>query len=491
MAESLRADFQKHLSLARDKGGFQYIRMHGLFHEDMMVYREHEGHGIFNFQYIDMVFDHWLSLGMRPFVELGFMPYDMASGNETVFWWQGNITPPKDWNKWSELVRTFTLHCIARYGIDEVRKWYFEVWNEPNLPIFWKNKSFENYMRLYEVSVNSLKNIDQQLKVGGPATSGSSENPGHMPFIKDFLSVCEEKNLPVDFISTHPYPTNHPIGHDNGLAGVDPKNVVMYYDGRNRLLTDLQGLRDDMRGTPYEHSEIHLTEWSNSPSSRDSVHDSAFMTSYIIDQNWMSRGLINSLSFWAVSDIFEECRLGDTPFHGGFGLINAQGIPKASLHAYTLLAELGNQEISGGKNYAVTKRTDGTIVILLWNYAHYAEGKNSFFNPKVDDPRTNNGLNIYDIFEKCPDLSFSIICSGVSQKLKIRKITFTQEHSSSYDRWCIMGKPSTLLRDEEQFLRQSSELSEERFEIIPKKETLELQTTLPRFGVQLLEIKIK
>ena len=135
VGEALRADFQKHLEMVQREMPFQYIRMHGLFHEDMMVYREENGQPIVNWQYVDLVYDHWLSIGIRPFVELSFMPYDLASGDQTVFWWRGNITPPKDWARWEWFIEQFIRHIIERYGLAEVRRWYFEVWNEPSLDV--------------------------------------------------------------------------------------------------------------------------------------------------------------------------------------------------------------------------------------------------------------------------------------------------------------------------------------------------------------------
>jgi len=130
-----------------------------------MVYRESGGVPVFNWQYVDMVYDHWLSIGIRPFVELGFMPYDLASGTETVFWWRGNITPPKDWARWELLVARFVDHVIERYGVEEVRRWYFEVWNEPNLEVFWKDADFPTYLELYERTAHVIKNIDAGLRV--------------------------------------------------------------------------------------------------------------------------------------------------------------------------------------------------------------------------------------------------------------------------------------------------------------------------------------
>ena len=184
VAEALRADFQKHLELVQREMPFNYIRMHGLFHEDMMVYREENSQPIVNWQYVDLVYDHWLSIGIRPFVELGFMPYDLASGEETVFWWKGNITPPKDWERWNWFIEQYIHHIIERYGLTEVRRWYFEVWNEPSLDFFWKDADFAAYMELYEHTTRTIKNIDSKLRVGGPSSHGFGEHIGEPPWGK-------------------------------------------------------------------------------------------------------------------------------------------------------------------------------------------------------------------------------------------------------------------------------------------------------------------
>ena len=226
-AEALRAQFQRHLEMVQGDMPFSYLRMHGIFHEDMMVYRESPGGPVLNWQYVDMVYDHWLSVGIRPFVELGFMPYDLASGDATVFWWRGNITPPKDWARWSWLVGRFVEHLAERYGIEEVRRWYFEVWNEPNLGIFWEHADFGAYMELYERTARAIKNIDGALRVGGPASSGAGHEAGQAPWGGAFLAECRRRDLPIDFFSTHPYPTIHTVD----LAG----RGEMSWDGPDRL----------------------------------------------------------------------------------------------------------------------------------------------------------------------------------------------------------------------------------------------------------------
>lgn len=228
--EGLRASWLEQMKISKDLCGFEFCRFHGLFHEDMCVYKEVGGKPIYNWQYIDDLFDRMLAIGVKPFVELGFMPKDLASTPAQQFWWKGYVSPPKDHAKWANLITHFVKHCILRYGLDEVKGWYFEVWNEPDLHGFWDGTKSQ-YFELYKTSVNAIKAIDKGLRVGGPSTSnfvpderfdGEVEDKTkhktltvndintldwHGVWIKDFIAYCAKENLPVDFISCHPYPT--------------------------------------------------------------------------------------------------------------------------------------------------------------------------------------------------------------------------------------------------------------------------------------------
>ena len=196
--EGLRADWQQQLAYVKKECDFKYIRMHGLLTDDMGVYREDKnGNPEYNFQYVDVLYDFILSIGMKPFVELGFMPEALASGKQTIFWWRGNVTPPKDYNKWAELIRTLTLHFTQRYGANEVKTWYFEVWNEPNLNVngFWAGTQ-EEYFKLYKYSAEAIKSVNKEYRVGGPATAGAAWEP-------EMIDFCMKNSVSLDFISTH------------------------------------------------------------------------------------------------------------------------------------------------------------------------------------------------------------------------------------------------------------------------------------------------
>ncbi|MEO6993433.1 MAG: glycoside hydrolase, partial [Lacunisphaera sp.] len=171
--EGLRADWQRQLRRAHDECGFRYIRFHGLFCDDMGVYQEDkQGHSIYNWQYVDELFDFLQGIGMKPFLELGFMPSALASGPQTIFWYKANVTPPKDYAKWEAFIAAFTRHITERYGSNEVRSWYFEVWNEPNLTGFWMGTTGgkteaefapiarAEYYKLYETTARAIKSVD-------------------------------------------------------------------------------------------------------------------------------------------------------------------------------------------------------------------------------------------------------------------------------------------------------------------------------------------
>lgn len=475
--EALRADVQRHLDMAQTDIGFAYVRSHGIFHDDMMVYRERAGRPVFNWQYVDMVYDHWLSVGARPFVELGFMPSDLASGDKTVFWWKGNVTPPRDWSRWSQLVSEFVGHLIDRYGYEEVSRWYFEVWNEPSLEVFWQGADFDAYMRLYEESARAVKAQGANLKVGGPASPGFGDAVGQPPWGERFLTACTDRGLPLDFFSAHPYPTLHSVDLDG--------TGKMGWDGPDRLVADLEGTDELLARFGHGGLERHYTEWSSSPSPRDPVHDTAFMAPFVVQNNWRARAMASSLSFWVVSDIFEEGGLGDGPFHGGFGLVNSQGLRKPSYHGYRLLSRLGATELGSGSSYAVTRRDDGTLVVLLWNYCHY---KASALHQGTGATTAGKGpADPYALFDEGNNKQFKLAISGLNGPTRVATTAFDRGHGSVYDAWADLGRPGHLRPGVLEALKEQSELVT-RVEWQRAGGVVELSVNVAPHGVTLVEL---
>ncbi len=357
--EGLRADWQQQLAFVKKECGFRYIRMHGLLSDDMGVYREdRNGNPQYNFMYIDVLFDYLHDIGVKPFVELGFMPQALASGNRTIFWWRGNVTPPKDYDKWAALIRNLVLHWTERYGADEVKTWYFEVWNEPNLtPGFWTG-SQADYFKLYNYSARAVKSVNTAYRIRGPATAGAA-------WEAELIGYCEKNGVPIDFISTHAYGVRQGYLDEYGQSGTVLDKNPMSVSG------DVLRSRSEIEASSKPGLELHYTEWSSSYTPADPIHDSYHEAPYILQKIKQTEGAVNSMSYWVFTDIFEEAGPRFEPFHGGFGLLTIQGIPKPAFYAYRFMNRLGNTELENRDSASwICKDGDGNIQALLWDYTY-------------------------------------------------------------------------------------------------------------------------
>jgi xylan 1,4-beta-xylosidase len=355
-AEGLRADWQRQLAFVKSECGFTYLRMHGLLGDDMGVYREDaKGRPQYNWQYIDEVYDFLQRIHMKPFVELGFSPGALASGDKTIFWWKGNVTQPKDPKKWEDLIRALVTHFKERYGEAEVRSWYFEVWNEPNLYGFFAGTQ-QDYFELYAVTARAIKSVSPAFRVGGPATAGCA-------WVPEFIAYCATHRVPVDFVSTHDYGVD--VGHldETGNAG-----TVLSHNPRS-IYGNVLRVREQIAASPLPYLELHFTEWSSSYTPSDPVHDSYHSAAFILDKLKKAGAAPNSMSYWVFSDIFEEAGPRFTPFHGGFGLLNVQDIRKPAFFAYQFLNRLGPTELASTDpaSYVTTDRA-GNLQVLFWDF---------------------------------------------------------------------------------------------------------------------------
>src|SRR4029077_12504104 len=170
---SMRESYRQDLRRVKQVTDVKYIRFHAIFLDEMGVYDEDStGRAIYNFSYVDQVYDGLLQNGVRPFVELSFMPKKLAARDALhAFWYKQNVSPPKDYAKWDSLITAFTEHLVERYGIAEVSQWYFEVWNEPNLDFWVGDPKQSTYWELYDHTARAVKAVSARLRVGGPATA--------------------------------------------------------------------------------------------------------------------------------------------------------------------------------------------------------------------------------------------------------------------------------------------------------------------------------
>jgi xylan 1,4-beta-xylosidase len=368
--EGLRADWQHQLAEVQRECGFRYVRFHGLLCDDMGVYLvDAQGKEIYNWQYIDALFDAMLGLGVKPFVELGFMPSALASADRTIFWWKGNVTPPKDPAKWAALINALVAHWTERYGEDEVARWYFEVWNEPNLSGFWigdkggrSDAAYDEYARaeyfkLYEITARAVKAVSSRYRVGGPATAGNA-------WVPETIEFCATHSVPIDFISTHHYAVMAGYLDEKGNAG------TVFSPDREAMTREIRGSRSKIAKSALPKLELHYTEWSTSYTPSDPLHDSYHSAAFILNKLKGVGDAAQSMSYWTFTDIFEEAGPRATPFHGGFGLINYQDIRKPAFYAYQFVKRLGDTElVSSDSDAWVCKDDKGGVQALFWDFS--------------------------------------------------------------------------------------------------------------------------
>jgi xylan 1,4-beta-xylosidase len=331
LAESFR--------IARRELGAEGVRAHAILHDVLGVYREEGGEPTYDFDRVDAVLDRLLETGLRPVVELSFMPRDLASDpDRTVFDYGGIISPPRDLGRWEALIEALVRHLVDRYGRDEVARWPFEVWNEPNLAVFWSG-SESDYLALYDATARAVKRVDPSFLVGGPSTAAAG-------WVDDLLEHARTTDVPVDFLSTHTY----------GMAPLDLRPVAARY-GAGEL-------------------PLLWTEWGISPLHSAPVNDSVWGAPLVARGMRSAAGRLHSLSYWVISDHFVE--LGEPPglFHGGFGLLTVGNLRKPRFWGLALLERLGETELpaelagdgAGSLVEAWASRADdGRIAVALWN----------------------------------------------------------------------------------------------------------------------------
>lgn len=452
---ALRRDYQDSLAVIQRDIGFRHIRGHGLFSDGMSVYRPYDWRGTrrvhHSFTYVDQVIDAYLAHGIRPFLELGFMPGELASGEQTVFWWKGNVTPPRSYKEWADLVRVTLSHLVDRYGLDEVRTWPVEVWNEPNLTTFWENADEKAYHRLYEVTAHAVKEVDASLQVGGPAIS-----PGSDEWLPRFAEFTDRNDVPLDFVSRHAY--------TSGPAQEVPFGTYQTLSPASGLLRQFALPREQLKGTRYAELPVHITEFNSSYRPDNPVHDTAFNAAYLAPVLAEGGELADSFSYWTFSDMFEEVGVPTSLFHGGFGLLTHRQIKKPTFHLYAFMARMGPDVLSRGDQHLVTRHTDGRVTILAWAPV---------------DPTGETQL-------EGGEVHLSIPVEG--EEVFVRRSRVNEEEGNAYAVWREMGSPRSPKQGQLDMLREAAEPGRSHFRLRVEGGRTEVRVRLARNEVTLVEV---
>jgi xylan 1,4-beta-xylosidase len=416
---ALREDYRDDLQHVKSITGFGYVRFHDILDDDIGVYQhDKNGKTWYNFSYVDEIYDGILARGVRPFVELSFMPKALAANSTPhAFWYKPYPSPPKDPVEWEQLIAAFTQHLLARYGAAEVEKWYFEVWNEPNIDFWNGDPKEETYYALYDVTARAIKKVDPELRVGGPATAQTA-------WVDHFIEHCTQGRVPFDFVSTHIYGNEDPMNVFGNSTPVPQKEMVA---------AAVRKVRDQVSHSAAPKTPIIISEYNATYLTQPQITDSAYMGPWLANNIRECDGLTAMMSYWAFSDVFDEQGVVAKPFYGGYGIIAERGIPKAVFRAFQLLHELGDQRFEcDSPDALVTRRPDGSIAVALWNYAEPGEK----VEPKVFRLKLAN-----------------------SRATKYSLQSVDPAHGSALAVWMKIGQPATPTLDQIAQLKEASKLA--------------------------------
>jgi len=458
----------RHLEMVKRDLGVQYLRCHGLlsgspdlcswanqskagldldlgFDPDLL---RGEGDILHNFAFIDLVIDRLLEIGIRPFVEIGFMPRLLASSTHTITRWNAHTSPPRDYKLWSDLVENLVRHWAKRYGLGEISQWYFEVWNEPNLDGFWPS-TLQEYFKLYAHTVKAVKAVDAGLRVGGPATAGRVN-----AHLDEFLRFCHETATPVDFVTAHSY-----SAHSSFREG-----EFAYYevDVPTFLANRFSQMRSEIDASPIPNLPLHITEYNSTVSTHEIIHDLPFNAAYLARTLSEAGQYADSFSYWAASDIFCEESIPPAEFHGGFGMINIHDIPKPTYHLFRFFSQLGTQVVDRTPRSLFTRRDDGHLVGVMWN------------------PNTRDRVSQQ---YKC-----RLVLPDDGSTYTARTLLVDETHANPYRTWQLLGRDRNPSRRQVALLKESARPAC-RYEAIEKRDgEASLEITLEKNACLLVDL---
>ena len=444
----LRTQWRDDLVRVHREAGIQSLRCHGLFDDEMGIAARGAGH--FNFLYVDQIYDFMLDQGVRPFVELSFMPESFASSANRIFAYRGNVSPPRKWQDWRDMIQAFAAHCVKRYGIAEVSGWKFEVWNEPNIG-FWAG-SQDEYFELYRQSALALRDVDKRLQVGGPSTA-------QLGWIPDLIRYCSQHNVPLDFVSSHVYP-NDPQGYIFGKERM--------YSFEEVIPRGIELVKHQVESSAMPHLPVWITEWSS--------QNPAFIAHTVNS----CIGLAEAMSYWTFSNVFEEGGVPSGIFNSTFGMLDQWGIARPSLHAFAFLHRLGDTRLqSGDAPVLATRRPDSSLAVLVWNLI-----------PTKDARGIANGNPIAagggDTGSTGTAKTIQLKLQGWQGRNNVMVSQVNNTVGTALPAWKAMESPQYPSRDQLAQLRAAAELPAAELRELAADGTISI--TLPPDGIALLEI---
>lgn len=489
-AEGLRGEWRNQLRNIQNDIPFEYIRFHGIFSDDMMVYSEDfEGNPEYNFSYVDELIDFFMEVKIKPFIELGFMPEKLASEKKHVFNWNANVGFPKDMNKWKDLVENFLLHLIQRYGVKEVNSWYFEIW-DGFIP---GEINIKTSLELFKETYLSIKKINNNIKIGG--VNSHLEVMIDTNLLEEYDIFCRKEDIVLDFISGKAYAVE-PEDKNESMSSLMAKinnnakdkailqDSLNYsiYSNKNHISNNIDKVLEKLKKSSSLNKPLFLTEWNNIPDPRDLLHDTCYKSAFLVKNIIKNFNKVEALGYWTFTDIFEEVKsTNNSTFHGGVGFVTTNGLKKPIYHAYSFLNKLGEQIIEKSENYIITQKADESIQILVSNYCHFKSDKTKCIPEEVSLTERESVFN-----NKGKDVTF--ILNDLKGKFIKKTYRINSESGSVYDEWVRMGATEKLYPDEIRYLKEKSIFAYKREEIYSNKNLIINEKMLPQ-EVLLIELE--
>ena len=453
-----RKDVLSHVKLAHDELGIKFLRCHGILDDDMLTYQRMSDYRMFksvpgnrkikeiNFRQVGDVYDNLLDCGVKPFVEMSFMPGALASGKKLGLRYDPNITMPRSLEEWSEYIRNFISFLLNRYGKEEVESWYFEIWNEPDLDCFFTGKQAD-YFKLYEATAKAVKSVDKNLRVGGPSTSACK-------WLAEFLKYCEEHDVPCDFVTTHHYPGDA-FGNFINAGNIrhmlkSSLDAVKNHKKLSETMADMFCLPEDWKRwekgalakmdqealRQVKDKPLFITEWNSMAVFASPVHDEKYSAAFVVRSCLDLNNTLAGYMFWCCSDLFEEQFMLPRPFVGSFGIISNDGIPKPNFWAFKMLSLLYPERLMIDQNEDI-------------DFGVFTNGKDIqiLLTAQSSDYYVNNHH----------DVSFEL--DFEAEAVTVMKID--DDHCNPKKMWIEMGSPDNLTRQEVKTIKEKTTLHEE------------------------------
>ncbi|MDR0885158.1 MAG: helix-turn-helix domain-containing protein [Clostridiales Family XIII bacterium] len=482
--EVLLAPVQEQIKKCQEDIGFEYIRFHGILDDDMNIYREdEEGKPIYNFGYLDILFDFILSVHLKPFVEFSFVPSAMVSEKTYRYEHSSVFNAPSDMSKWEGLIYNLMKHWIERYGVNEVKSWWFS--NISGYYIFVGVFTVDEYIAMYESVYKAVKFLIPDATIVGPGCDIGTLPLKFYDNWDKFFNYCVENDCVPDIISTQSFGGEFKEPGDVvwSLAETHTSTPASISPNPNYLLDMTSKLRTFLRKKNISKPRILIDAWNSTMWQRDVANDTAYKAAYIVKNVMQAGDRLEAMGYWAMTDFMEELPVEQKIFHGGYGLFTYNGLPKCGYYAYTFLNKLGDQLIVQGDDYAVFKR-EGVFTVICYNYTHY----DRMF---LDVERNGDSLNArYQVFEPKSDINKLFVLKGLEcEDYMVETYTISRENGNVYDQWVKMGSPNVLQPSAQDYLKGISRPSYTVTTLDAKQGEIELSVRLRAHQVTLFVVK--